>query len=149
MNKQLIKIIKTISAITLLICLFLPLSQCTQEAKPGQVDASVTTTVYTPIEASRYGQLSLKTIAPSLLFILPFALLLLQFIRDGMMMAVNKTSASFSWFTWLLEVISALALVFMLVGHAFVSTPLYGLYISAIAIGIYLLTLVMQAANRQ
>ncbi len=144
-----LKILKTFSAITLLLCLFLPLSQCTQEANPGQSDSELKTIVYTPIQQGLNDDLTFKAIVPSLLFVLPFVLLLIQMLRSDLSIKLNKAVAGYSWFLFLIEFFSVLALAVLLLFHSYMATPLYGWYISCVAACIYLISVLTNIVYRR
>lgn len=143
-----IKILKSLSAIILLLCLFLPLSQCSQEARPGQTGVDTKVIIYTPLQESLQYKLSWKTLAPALLFILPFGLVLIQLLRDDITSNMSGAAAPFTWFLYFLEVCSLTGLTLMLLFHAFLAMPLVGFYIAAAATFTYFLSLLLSLLTR-
>lgn len=133
-----LKFIKAVSAITLLLCLFLPLSQCTQKANSSDEVSTDKTTVFIALKDASKFNIRPKSAVPAFVMILPFVLLLLQALRHDIDNRLGETSVNFSWSWYLLEFSSVICMLFLLGLHA-MAQPMYGLYIALVSTVLYFL----------
>ena len=129
--------LKSLSSVLLLLCLFLPLSQCAQEARPGIATDKAKVTVFIPLQSIEKSPLNFQAISAPLLFVLPFVLVLIQHLRRDTQLKLSGQLADFSWFLFLFELVCACALAMFLSFYVYLGKPLIGLYLSASALAIY------------
>ncbi len=129
--------IKHIASVVLLVCMFLPLSQCEIQPPPNKPDQVVKVEINQALQTTMMEGLSWQNSAVAILFIAPFFFSFLVLLRRDINQRLGEPLQT-SWFLGTLEFLSAIALGVLLSFHAYLGAPLYGLYLSAAMVLMYL-----------
>ena len=128
--------IKHVASIILLVCMFLPLSQCQIQPPPNKPEQAVKIEVNQALHTSMKVGVTWQNSAVALLFLAPFLISFIVLLRRDIDHRLGEPLQIF-WFLSLMEFLSIIAIGIILFIHSYLGTPLYGLYLSTVLVVVY------------
>ena len=133
-------IIKTLSAVLLMLCMFLPLSQCSKQSTENLAEPEQLTTSVSYHQALSYDLLikfDWRHVVPAFVFMLPFLLCLFNAFRIELKAQLGIFDRG--WTVFILELLSSSLILSLIVGHLYFATPMIGLFITLICLAVYVI----------